>query len=72
MVNRHGAVDDQIRLEHVIRFLNWVSFTKRLGFSHFPWGDTVAFTGSANESWSGHSINSESVDGLSFLGQPRY
>jgi superfamily II DNA or RNA helicase len=37
-------------------------FHKKIGIFHFPWGDTVAFTGSANESWSAHSINSESVD----------
>jgi superfamily II DNA or RNA helicase len=37
-------------------------FHKKIGIFTFPWGDTVAFTGSANESWSGHTINSESVD----------
>ena len=37
-------------------------FHKKIGTFTFPWGDQIAFTGSANESWSAHSINSESLD----------
>ena len=37
-------------------------FHKKIGIFTFPWGDTVAFTGSANETRSGHSVNSESID----------
>lgn len=37
-------------------------FHSKIGVFDFPWGDQVAFTGSANESWSAHAINSESVD----------
>ncbi|MDF1659329.1 MAG: DEAD/DEAH box helicase family protein [Verrucomicrobiales bacterium] len=37
-------------------------FHKKIGIFTFPWGDKVAFTGSANETRSGHSVNSESID----------
>jgi superfamily II DNA or RNA helicase len=37
-------------------------FHKKIGIFTFPWGDMVAFTGSANETHSGHSVNSESID----------
>ncbi|GAB4527094.1 MAG: DEAD/DEAH box helicase family protein [Pleurocapsa sp.] len=37
-------------------------FHKKIGIFDFPWGDKVAFTGSANESLSGHSRNYESID----------
>ncbi len=37
-------------------------FHKKIGLFGFPGGEQVAFTGSANESWSGHAVNSESVD----------
>jgi superfamily II DNA or RNA helicase len=37
-------------------------FHKKIGVFLLREGNKVAFTGSANESWSGHSINSESID----------
>lgn len=37
-------------------------FHKKIGIFTFPWGDKIAFTGSANETRSGHSVNSESID----------
>ncbi len=37
-------------------------FHKKIGIFEYPWGDTIAFTGSANESRMAHNINSESVD----------
>lgn len=37
-------------------------FHEKIGIFSFPWGDTVAFTGSANESIMGHTLNYESVD----------
>ncbi|RUT07624.1 DNA-repair protein [Dulcicalothrix desertica PCC 7102] len=37
-------------------------FHEKIGIFDFPWGDTVAFTGSANESSMGHSRNYESID----------
>lgn len=37
-------------------------FHEKIGIFDFPWGDTVAFTGSANESNHGHSRNYESID----------
>lgn len=37
-------------------------FHEKIGIFNFPWGDTVAFTGSANESKQGHSRNYESID----------
>ena len=37
-------------------------YHEKIGIFDFPWGDRVAFTGSANETISGHSQNYESVD----------
>ena len=37
-------------------------FHEKIGIFDFPWGDRVAFTGSANETLSGHTKNFESVD----------
>ena len=37
-------------------------FHKKIGIFDYPWGDCIAFTGSANESTSAHEINSESVE----------
>ncbi len=37
-------------------------FHEKIGIFDFPWKDTVAFTGSANESNLGHSGNYESID----------
>ena len=37
-------------------------FHEKIGVFDFPWGDRVAFTGSANETLSGHTRNYESID----------
>lgn len=37
-------------------------FHEKIGIFYFPWGDQIAFTGSANETSSGHYHNYESVD----------
>jgi superfamily II DNA or RNA helicase len=37
-------------------------FHKKIGVFEYPWGDWIAFTGSANESMMAHEINAESVD----------
>lgn len=37
-------------------------FHEKIGVFEFPWGDKIAFTGSANESISGHIKNYESID----------
>jgi len=37
-------------------------FHEKIGVFDFPWGDQLAFTGSANESISGHEHNYESID----------
>lgn len=37
-------------------------FHEKMGIFDFPWGDRVAFTGSANETFFGHSRNYESID----------
>ncbi|WP_107666886.1 DEAD/DEAH box helicase family protein [Cyanothece sp. BG0011] len=37
-------------------------FHKKIGIFDFPWGDAIAFTGSANESFNGHNLNYESID----------
>lgn len=37
-------------------------FHEKIGLFSFPWGATVAFTGSANETEGGHSDNYESID----------
>lgn len=37
-------------------------FHEKIGIFTFPWGDSVAFTGSANETGSGHRRNYESID----------
>ncbi len=37
-------------------------FHEKIGVFEFPWGDTVAFTGSANETNHGHSRNYETID----------
>ena len=37
-------------------------FHEKIGVFDFPWGDRVAFTGSANETISGHVKNYESID----------
>ena len=37
-------------------------FHKKIGVFDYPWGDRIAFTGSANESTSAHEVNSESVE----------
>lgn len=37
-------------------------FHEKIGIFEFPWGDKIAFTGSANESEMGHKKNYESVD----------
>lgn len=37
-------------------------YHEKIGVFEFPWGDQVAFTGSANETRSGHTFNYESVD----------
>ena len=37
-------------------------FHEKIGIFHFPWGDQVAFTGSANESDHGYERNYESID----------
>lgn len=36
-------------------------FHQKTGIFYFPWGDKVAFEGSANESYSGHSRNWEKI-----------
>ena len=40
----------------------WGIFHTKIGIFDYPWGDSIAFTGSANESDSAHVVNSESVD----------
>jgi len=37
-------------------------FHEKIGLFDFPWGDQIAFTGSANESTMGHTRNYETVD----------
>ena len=37
-------------------------FHEKIGIFQFPWGDQVAFTGSANESENGYERNYESID----------
>lgn len=37
-------------------------FHEKIGVFEFPWGDQLAFTGSANESITGHERNYESID----------
>lgn len=37
-------------------------FHEKIGIFDFPWGGQIAFTGSANESISGHQNNYESID----------
>ena len=37
-------------------------FHEKIGIFKFPWGRTVAFTGSANETIMGHTKNHESID----------
>ncbi|MEA5533730.1 DEAD/DEAH box helicase family protein [Crocosphaera sp. XPORK-15E] len=37
-------------------------FHEKIGIFDFPWGDMIAFTGSANESINGHNFNYESID----------
>lgn len=37
-------------------------YHEKIGVFDFPWGDTVAFIGSVNESLSGHTRNYESID----------
>ena len=37
-------------------------FHEKIGIFEFPWGDKIAFTGSANETSSGHFHNYESID----------
>lgn len=37
-------------------------FHEKIGLFSFPWGATIAFTGSANESAGGHTDNYESID----------
>jgi superfamily II DNA or RNA helicase len=37
-------------------------FHEKIGIFDFPWGDQVAFTGSANETHFGHSQNYETID----------
>jgi superfamily II DNA or RNA helicase len=37
-------------------------FHTKIGIFQFPWGDRVAFTGSANESTNGYELNYESID----------
>lgn len=37
-------------------------FHEKIGIFDFPWGDTLAFTGSANETRAGHQSNYESID----------
>ncbi len=37
-------------------------FHEKIGLFEFPWGNTVAFTGSANETNHGHSRNYETID----------
>jgi len=37
-------------------------FHEKIGIFEFPWGDRVAFTGSANESENGYERNYESID----------
>ena len=37
-------------------------YHEKIGLFSFPWGETIAFTGSANETLSGHERNWESVD----------
>ncbi|WP_072016212.1 DEAD/DEAH box helicase family protein [Leptolyngbya sp. KIOST-1] len=37
-------------------------FHEKIGIFRFPWGDKVAFTGSANESENGYERNYESID----------
>jgi DNA phosphorothioation system restriction enzyme len=41
---------------------NPVIFHSKIGIFYFPWGDHVAFTGSANESVNGYERNYESID----------
>lgn len=37
-------------------------YHEKIGLFEFPWGGKIAFTGSANETMSGHRLNYESVD----------
>lgn len=54
------------RLEIKLAFPHHVEnseiFHEKMGIFHFPWGDKIAFTGSANETKSGHESNYESLD----------
>jgi superfamily II DNA or RNA helicase len=37
-------------------------YHEKIGLIHYPWGDRLAFTGSANETLSGHALNYEAID----------
>ena len=55
-----GHVDLRLAFPHHVEDAG--IFHEKIGVFIFPWGDTVAFTGSANETGSGHRRNYESVD----------
>jgi superfamily II DNA or RNA helicase len=52
----------EIRFAFPEHITNARLYHEKIGLFVFPWGSTVAFTGSANETEGGHSDNYESID----------
>jgi len=52
----------EIRFAFPEHITNARIYHEKIGLFFFPWGSTVAFTGSANETEGGHSDNYESID----------
>lgn len=50
-----------IKFAHPVHQSDSDLFHQKTGVFYFPWGDKVAFEGSANESYSGHSRNWEKI-----------
>jgi superfamily II DNA or RNA helicase len=50
-----------IKFAHPVHQSDSDLFHQKTGIFYFPWGDKVAFEGSANESYSGHSRNWEKI-----------
>ena len=52
----------ELRFAHPIAPAEDGIFHEKIGVFDFPWGDSIAFTGSANETGGGHTRNYESID----------
>lgn len=52
----------ELKFAHPVENADSAIFHEKIGVFEFPWGDAVAFTGSANETGSGHTRNYESID----------